>query len=215
MHQDAGLPTPNSRKAPPLSHFALASSETSVPSLIPGLVSNPVRAPACIPASAPVYCHAAAVSQMRTLDRPDTTSARMAADPRVQWPHAGRPPVLKKPKAKDSDKRDMTFDDKQRLSTNLQSLPVEKLDAIIQIIKKRNTALSQHDDEIEVDIDNVDAETLWELDRFVTNYRKSSSKNRRKTEIAHRSRPVVNQTVALTVRARSSISYGCKLFRKS
>ncbi|XP_028778223.1 transcription factor GTE4-like [Neltuma alba] len=66
----------------------------------------------------------------------------------------------------------------------LQSLPPEKLDAIVQIIKKRNTALSQHDDEIEVDIDSVDTETLWELDRFVTNYKKSLSKNKRKAELA-------------------------------
>lgn len=47
------------------------------------------------------------------------------------------------------------------------------LDVVVQIIKKRNSSLSQHDDEIEVDIDSVDAETLWELDRFVTNYKKN------------------------------------------
>lgn len=97
---------------------------------------------------------------------------------------SSRTPAPKKPKAKDPHKRDMTFEEKQKLSTNLQSLPSEKLDAIVQIIKKRNSALSQHDDEIEVDIDSVDAETLWELDRFVTNYKKSLSKNKRKAEIA-------------------------------
>ncbi|GMI86714.1 hypothetical protein HRI_002340700 [Hibiscus trionum] len=93
-----------------------------------------------------------------------------------------RTPVQKKPKAKDPYKRDMTYEEKQKLSTNLQSLPLEKLDNIVQIIKKRNSAVHQHDDEIEVDIDSVDTETLWELDRFVTNYKKNLSKHKRKAE---------------------------------
>ncbi|GJV16413.1 transcription factor GTE4-like protein isoform X1 [Tanacetum coccineum] len=93
-----------------------------------------------------------------------------------------RTPVLKKPKARDPNKRDMTFEEKQKLSANLQSLPSEKLDSIVQIIKKSNT-LSQNDDEIEVDIDSVDVETLWELDRFVMNYRKNLSKVKRRAEI--------------------------------
>ncbi|XP_038684093.1 transcription factor GTE4-like isoform X2 [Tripterygium wilfordii] len=99
-----------------------------------------------------------------------------------------RTPALKKPKAKDPHKRDMTYEEKQKLSTNLQSLPSEKLDNIVQIIKKRNSTLFQHDDEIEVDIDSVDAETLWELDRFVTNYKKSLSKHKRRAELAMQAR---------------------------
>jgi bromodomain-containing factor 1 len=78
----------------------------------------------------------------------------------------------------------MTFWEKQRLSNNLQDLPPEKLDNVVQIIKKRNLSLSQHDDEIEVDIDSFDVETLWELDRFVTNYKKSITKNKRKAELS-------------------------------
>lgn len=97
---------------------------------------------------------------------------------------SARTPSLKKPKAKDLFKRDMTYNEKKKLSTNLQNLPSEKLDAILQIIKKRNFELLQQDDEIEVDIDSVDTETLWELDRLVTNYRKSLSKNKRKAELA-------------------------------
>lgn len=97
---------------------------------------------------------------------------------------SARTPSLQKPKAKDPFKRDMTYSEKQKLSTNLQNLPSEKLDAILQIIKKRNSEILQQDDEIEVDIDSVDTETLWELDRLVTNYRKSLSKNKRKAELA-------------------------------
>jgi len=91
----------------------------------------------------------------------------------------------KKPKANDPDKRDMTYDEKQKLSTRLQNLPPDKVDAIVQIIKKQNSALSQHDDEIEVDIDILDVETLWELDRYFTDYKKSLSKikYKRKAEL--------------------------------
>ncbi|PSR95712.1 Transcription factor like [Actinidia chinensis var. chinensis] len=135
--------------------------------------------------------------EMRTLERAE--SMIMAADSRLKLnAPVGRTPVPKKPKAKDPNKRDMTYEEKQRLSTHLQSLPPEKLDSIVQIIKKRNTALSQHDDEIEVDIDSVDAETLWELDRFVTNYKKILSKNKRKAELALQARAETTTAVPAT-----------------
>ncbi|PIN16570.1 Transcription initiation factor TFIID, subunit BDF1 [Handroanthus impetiginosus] len=176
MYQDGGLPTPTSRRAPSKSQFAAASVPVAVPP------PNPVFVPAA--------------PQLSSFDRAMATS--MAIDPKIQRPHVGRTPVPKKPKAKDPNKRDMTYEEKQRLSTSLQGLPLEKLDAIIQIIKKRNTALSQNDDEIEVDIDRVDPETLWELDRFVTNYKKSLSKHKRKAELALQARMAANQNVALT-----------------
>ena len=94
-----------------------------------------------------------------------------------------RTPAPKNPKIKDPNKRDMTFEEKQKLSTNLQSLRSKKLHAIVQIIKKRNSASHQHADEIEVDVDSIDAKTLWDLDRFMTNYKKSLSKNKRKVEL--------------------------------
>lgn len=106
-----------------------------------------------------------------------------------------RTAARKKPKAKDPNKREMTYDEKQKLSTNLQSLPSDKLEHVVQIIRKRNSSLCQNDDEIEVDIDSVDTETLWELDRFVTNYKKSLSKNKRKAELANQERGETVQNV--------------------
>ncbi|CAL9017053.1 unnamed protein product [Prunus brigantina] len=146
---------------------------------LPPPVSRKIQAPAAAP---PLPL------EMRTLDRAESTTK--SVDPKlkpVSSGHPGRPPVPKKPKARDPNKRDMTYAEKQRLSTNLQTLPSEKLDTIVQIIKKRNLGLCQHEDEIEVDIESVDPETLWELDRFVTNYRKSLSKNKRRTELAPQS----------------------------
>lgn len=109
--------------------------------------------------------------------------------------HQDRILVPKKPKANNSDKRDMTYEEKQRLSMNLQELPSDKLDHVVQIIKKRNPVLSQQDDEIEVDIDTFDPETLWELDRFVTNYNKILSKNKGKAGVAHQATAEAGHTI--------------------
>ncbi|KAG2681752.1 hypothetical protein I3843_11G159100 [Carya illinoinensis] len=156
MDHDAGLPTPTSRKAPMLAR---------APALPP------------VPAPPPVETRTSEIVESKTM--PVEPKLKPASHSQLV-----RTPVPKKPKAKDPDKRDMTYEEKQRLSLNLQSLPSEKLDNIVQIIKRRNPGLFQQDDEIEVDIASVDPETLWELDRFVTNYKKSLSKNKRKTEIA-------------------------------
>ncbi|KAL5738084.1 hypothetical protein ACOSP7_030845 [Xanthoceras sorbifolium] len=114
-------------------------------------------------------------------------SMKVPVDPKkkaTSLGHQVRTSAPKKPKTKDSRKRDMTYEEKQILSLSLQDLPSDKLENIVLIIKKRNPVLSQEDDEIEVDIDSVDPETLWELDRFVNNYKKSLSKNKRKAEFA-------------------------------
>ncbi|KAA8526313.1 hypothetical protein F0562_008484 [Nyssa sinensis] len=132
----------------------------------------------------------------RILDKSE--SMTNPVNPRLKpttFAHSGRSPAPKKPKANDTNKRDMTYEEKEKLSTNLQSLPSEKLDNIVDIIKKRNSSLCQHNDEIEVDIDGVDTETLWELDRFVTNYKKSLSKKKRRAELASQARAEAKQSV--------------------
>ncbi|OVA10276.1 Bromodomain [Macleaya cordata] len=140
--------------------------------------------------------HFPAPETKRVLDRSESTTVPVNSQLKpLDVVASGKASVQKKPKASDLNKRDMTYDEKQRLSTNLQSLPVEKLDNIVQIIKNRNSSLCQHDDEIEVDIDSVDTETLWELDRFVTNYKKSLSKNKRKAETAIQPREESEQKV--------------------
>ncbi|KAK8955323.1 Transcription factor GTE4 [Platanthera guangdongensis] len=125
---------------------------------------------------------------LRTLERSDSTIHPSPIETKTLVANTVRPTgkssSTKKPMAKDPNKRDMTFEEKQRLSFNLQNLPPEKLENVVQIIKKRNSSLSQHDDEIEVDIDCMDVETLWELDRFVTNYKKNLSKNKLKEKLA-------------------------------
>lgn len=93
-------------------------------------------------------------------------------------------PPLEKVKTKNHKKRDMTYQEKQRLSSILQNLPSEKLDTVVQIIRKRNPGLFQQEDEIEVDIDSFDAETLWELESFVNDCQNTLSNNSRNVEDA-------------------------------
>ncbi|KAJ7559222.1 hypothetical protein O6H91_04G074700 [Diphasiastrum complanatum] len=82
-------------------------------------------------------------------------------------------------------KREMTFAQKSQLSVNLERLPGDKTQEIIQIIKRRNPSLSQSQIgdaslEIEVDIDAVDNDTLWELHKYVTNCMKNVKKTRKR-----------------------------------
>ncbi|KAK8938242.1 Transcription factor GTE4 [Platanthera guangdongensis] len=132
-----------------------------------------------------------------SLERSDSTVLHSEVDLNMtslnQTTHIGRSPVSKKPKARDPNKREMTYDEKQRLGDSLQKLPMEKLNIVVQIIRKRNFSLSQHEDEIEVDIDSVDTETLWELDRFLTNYKKSLNKKKRKEALAFLARAETEQ----------------------
>lgn len=84
-----------------------------------------------------------------------------------------------KPRAKDPNKREMSMEEKHKLGVGLQSLPQEKMPQLVQIIRKRNEHLAQDGDEIELDIEALDTETLWELERFVTNWKKMVSKTKR------------------------------------
>ncbi|KAJ3679250.1 hypothetical protein LUZ60_017261 [Juncus effusus] len=109
-------------------------------------------------------------------------STPVITTPPVSAPPNVTPPVAKlpKPKARDQNKRAMSYEEKQRLSEGLQNLPEEKMMQVVGIVRKRNLDTTQDGDEIELDIDTMDNETLWELDRFVSNCKKSMWKHRRR-----------------------------------
>ncbi|MFS7932752.1 putative NET domain-containing protein [Helianthus anomalus] len=73
----------------------------------------------------------------------------------------------------------MNMEDKHKLGLGLQSMPPDKIRHLLQIVCKRNDQLAQEGDEIELDIEALDTEMLWELDRFVTNWKKLVSKTKR------------------------------------
>ncbi|KAF8411317.1 hypothetical protein HHK36_003864 [Tetracentron sinense] len=90
-----------------------------------------------------------------------------------------------KPKAKDPNKREMSFDEKSKLGMSLQNLPAEKMEQVVQILRKRNGQLAQDGDEIELDFEAMDTETLWELDRYVYNCKKTMGKIKRQEHASH------------------------------
>ena len=71
-------------------------------------------------------------------------------------------------------KREMTFEDKRILSEQLSDLPQDKLAKVVEIIAK--TQDIGDDNEIELDIDQLDLDTLWELHKFVNSHKKQQEK---------------------------------------
>ncbi|KAK1268742.1 hypothetical protein QJS04_geneDACA006463 [Acorus gramineus] len=63
-------------------------------------------------------------------------------------------------------KREMSVLEKQRLVEEVMGLPAEELEAVVGFLRRRNPDLGESDD-IEIDVDAMDDETLWELDRIV------------------------------------------------
>uniref|UniRef100_A0ACD5UF14 Uncharacterized protein n=1 Tax=Avena sativa TaxID=4498 RepID=A0ACD5UF14_AVESA len=101
--------------------------------------------------------------------------------PRVV-PAQAKPRVvrMRKPKAREPNKREMSLEEKNLLRVGLESLPEEKMHNVLQIVRKRNASKPELlGDEIELDIDEMDIETQWELDRLVNNFNKALNKNRR------------------------------------
>ncbi|CAM6005454.1 unnamed protein product [Sphagnum balticum] len=113
-------------------------------------------------------------SQIQSLAKKSSSSK--PAPPAVRLASSSAAQAM--PRPSDIEKRPMTFEEKQKLSINLETLPGDKLERIVQIIKKRNPDVGQNEDEIEVDIDSFDNDTLWELDQFITNCMKSRGKKK-------------------------------------
>ncbi|RAL50592.1 hypothetical protein DM860_014534 [Cuscuta australis] len=67
----------------------------------------------------------------------------------------------------DSNERQMTFKEKMALGMSLQNLDQDKIELVLQTIMKRYPSLPVESGEIDLDIEALDSETLWELDRFV------------------------------------------------
>lgn len=111
-------------------------------------------------------------------------------------PRAAR---MRKPKAREPNKREMSLDEKNMLREGLESLPEEKMHNVLQIVRKRNVNPALLGDEIELDIDEMDIETQWELDRFVNNFNKALNKSRRAAMMNGDGAVVNNATVTEAV----------------
>lgn len=64
--------------------------------------------------------------------------------------------------------KSLTFDEKEALSNDINNLPPEKLAHVVKIVQESMPLTSRHDgDEIEVDIETLDNETLRGLQKYV------------------------------------------------
>ncbi|GMH03053.1 hypothetical protein Nepgr_004892 [Nepenthes gracilis] len=141
---------------------------------------------ACSRSRMPLPCRPKKASSTKKLEQvdlrsePPTIEATTAVKVPVDRPASGK---LPKPKVEDLNKREMSGEEKQKLGFELENLPDEKMAQVVQIIRKRNGHLNENGGEIELDMDAVDTETLWELDRFVTNYKKIMSNIKRQALI--------------------------------
>ncbi|CAN1787448.1 Transcription factor GTE7 [Linum perenne] len=91
---------------------------------------------------------------------------------------------LPKPKARQPNKRGMSMAERRWLEKELVELPPEKIDQVVQIVRKRNEKLdAENSGEVVLEVDALGVETLWELDRFVTNYRKAVNKMKRQEQV--------------------------------
>lgn len=62
----------------------------------------------------------------------------------------------------------MCFEDKKALINKINSLPVDKMDRVLEIIREsRSLPAGQDHDEIEVPLDSLDSLTLRKLQQFV------------------------------------------------
>lgn len=71
--------------------------------------------------------------------------------------------------ARVEEKKEMSFKEKHMLGQSLMELPQGKMAELLSILKKRGDDFLRDGDEIELDIETLDNQTVWELDRFVKN----------------------------------------------
>jgi hypothetical protein len=110
---------------------------------------------------------------------PRPVSAELRPPPAAEAKVKSKSVKMPKPKAREPNKREMTLEEKDMLRQGLESLPEVKMHNVLQIVRKRNNNPEMLGDEIELDIDEMDVETQWELDRFVTNFNKALKKSQR------------------------------------
>lgn len=103
---------------------------------------------------------------------------RVSPVPRLQEPPRMGPGRRPKPKAREPNKREMSDEEKHKLRVEIENLPEEKMENVLQIVQKRSSDPALMGEVVELDFDEMDVDTLWELDRFVVNWKKALKKNR-------------------------------------
>lgn len=131
------------------------------------MTENPVDKRGSIPKSG------AAVEEIASLPTMMSSHPVKVAD-MTQSPGSGNLPKPKK--AKDRKKRPMTSEEKLKLVAQLENMSPEKMEQVVQIMRKGSPHLLPDGGDIELDIESLDTEMLWELDRFARNDKRTCGK---------------------------------------
>jgi len=153
---------------------------TAVPATPPAGTLAAV-APAPVPAADPSVIEAME-KKIRALEGQVQKVTAVAIAPTLP------PPEPPKPRRRPEDPHPgdnipMTFDEKRALSMKINNLPENKLGRIVEILKARmapSTQVAQDGDDIEVDIDALDAPTLHQISRYVNQCLAKKKKPKRK-----------------------------------
>lgn len=92
---------------------------------------------------------------------------------------------LPKPRVNEPGLREMSLEEKGRLAYAIDIMPADKKDEVVDILRKRENVTSANADAVEIDIEAIDNETLWELDQFVADWEKLNRMKKRQPETIH------------------------------
>lgn len=102
-----------------------------------------------------------------TLRRPHESAETVVQNPfpTASAGHSGAARGHNQSKSVDNDliKCQMTYEEKQVLSQMLEEVPMDKLDQVLAIIKRKDPDVKPVDGEVTIEIDCLDSDSLWEL----------------------------------------------------
>ena len=105
----------------------------------------------------------------------------------------------------------MTYDEKRQLSLDINKLPGNKLNRVVQIIQSRESALrDSNPDEIEVDFETIKPSTLRALERFVASSLRKKKRNKKKSMDGKDVSQEINETNAKGSKSRHKKTGGGK-----
>jgi hypothetical protein len=145
-----------------------------------------------------------------TSGEPDFFSSPLAAGgkndrlpkPKIRKRLLPKPP---KPHPSDPHKRDMRPEEIEKLKADLELLPEDKVERVAQLLESRQKPVTmlEESEEVVIELANLDNDTLWELDRFIRNYKKSRGK---KTNLMS----MMQSSLAAATKASVDIPAACK-----
>ena len=105
--------------------------------------------------------------------------------------------------------RDMTYKEKQDLTELLGELPEDKQARVVQIVAERHAELGGNEDGlIEINIEELDAVTLWKLDRYVRSCIKPKKKKQTQEEMLLEAKRMEEEAERELMQVEASLGVG-------